>query len=300
MSARFTAALTCTLFAASLAPSLAQEIPVGLRSVNSKGGAEAGPGTPARGRRVAVVVHGINPDHADLDPLCRDLSARGYTVLRFVYDDSERLHRSAARLRSALAQLQRTSRPSSLRVVAHSMGGLVARRALTQDPLPSPPESPEASQGHVPALSGALTLVTVASPFGGFTSANFSRLDFGLGRPVFRDLGTGSKFIRKPGQLAKGVTHVKVETQEKDKRLPSGASDESVLQRSQSQSTVDADARLVYRIDRGHVGSVNQAGRVPSEVRTILTRTFSGRLPKKPAPAAAKPRRRSGGLIGPL
>ena len=297
MPTRFTALVASTLLLASIGPALAQER-VGLRAVDSRGALSER--APRAGRQVAVVVHGINPDHADLDPLCRDLAGRGYTVVRFVYDDSERLHRSAARLRSALAQLQRTWGPQKLRVVAHSMGGLVARRALTQDPLPSPPESPEAAQGRVDALQGPLTLVTVASPFGGFTSANFSRLDFGLGRAVYRDLGSSSKFIRKPGQLASGVTHVKVETQEQGKSLASGASDESVLQKSQSQATVDANARLVYRIDRGHVGSVNQSGKLPGEVRGILTRTFSGRLPAKPVAAPAEPRRNSGGLIGGL
>lgn len=270
---------------------------VGLRAVNSAGALKEGAPRVPRGGRIAVVVHGINPDHSDLDPLTRDLAGRGYAVVRFVYDDSERLHRSAARLRSALAGLRREANPRALQVVAHSMGGLVARRALTQDPLPAPPESPEAAQGRVPALQGGATLVTIASPFGGFGSANFARLDLGLGRPVYRDLGSGAKFIRQPGQLAPGVTHVKVETDEADKVLPSGASDDTVGQKSQTQSRVDEEARIVYRVDRGHVGAVNQAGRLPGEVRGILTRAFSGRLPAKPVPVAAEPRRRSGGLI---
>ncbi|MBL4846262.1 MAG: hypothetical protein JKY65_12095 [Planctomycetes bacterium] len=288
---------------ASPAHSQEPSVPAGIRSVDSAGRLTS-KGAPriARGRKLAVVVHGINPDHADLDPLSRDLARRGYTVVRFVYDDSERLHRSAARLRSALAQIQRESRPGQLRVVAHSMGGLVARRALTKDPLPSPPESPEASQGRVLALAGPLTLVTIASPFGGFWPANLSRADFGKGPPVFRDLGNWAKFIRKPGELASGVTHVKVETKEKGKRL-SGKSDKSVRLRRQKQKTVDKGARVVYRVDRGHVGSINQGGRVPEEIRSILTRAFRGRLPpkSKALPAAAKTRRGSSrGIVGRL
>lgn len=71
-------------------------------------------------------------------------------------------------------------------------------------------------------------------------------------------------------------------------------------QKSQTQALVDEGARIVYRLERGHVGVVNASGRVPGELREILTRTFSGRLPAKPAPAPAEPRRRSGGLVGGL
>lgn len=288
----------CLTSLASL--SLAGEpLPAGIRAVNGQGEVQAQDphaSCPEGIRALAVVVHGINPVHADLDPLCRDLLARDYRVLRYVYDDSAPLAESALGLRRALATLQRASKPRDLAVVAHSMGGLVSRRALSADDL-KPPHKTKLRRTYrgggrwrtrrvrvgpepepLPPLAGRITFLSVASPFGGFRSANWSRLDFGLGRPVFRDLGTRASFIRKPGQLAAGVTHVKVETDEEGHRRHDGKSDESVPLKSQRQGTVDGAASEVLRLDLGHVGSIRDLQEeVPAELQAILTRVLGGR-----------------------
>lgn len=305
-------ALGLTLLLASAA--LATEpLPPGLRTLDAQGALQPAQeaACPSPGQRLVVVVHGINPVHADLDALSRDLVQRDYEVLRFVYDDSAALATSARTLREALATLQRVSRPSRLAVVAHSMGGLVSRRALSADDLTPPqrtrlrrtyrggrwrtrrvPEGP--APKPVPALRGPITFLTVASPFGGFRSANWSRLDFGLGRAVYRDLGTRAKFIRRPGQLAEGVTHVKVETDEEGHQRHDGASDDSVPLKSQTQATVDETASEVLRLDLGHVGSIRDLqNEVPLEFQRILTRVLGGRK-------SSRQSQRGAGLISPL
>lgn len=305
--------LTFGLFLLLTVPSWAgEDLPPGIRAVDAKGAllpADQSP-WPALRRRLAVVVHGINPVHADLDSLCRDLVQRDYAVLRFVYDDREALEESSRGLRHALATLKGRALPTQLAVVAHSMGGLVSRRALTSGDLTPPQQTRRkrtyAGRGRwktrrvpvgpapapLPPLRGAITFLTVASPFGGFPSANWARLDFGLGRPVYRDLGTRSRFIRKPGQLGLNVTHVKVETDEKGHVRHDGASDHGVPRKSQKQKVVDADARKRLRLDLGHVGSIRDLkSEVPVELQAILTR-FLGRR-RGAAPAAS-------GLIAPL
>ena len=305
-------ALTLVLFVGSVVAA-GESLPPGIQTVDEQGAVQAraeDATCPAPHQRLAIVVHGINPVHADLDALSRDLSQRSYTVLRFVYDDSAPLAESARVMRHALATLQRVSQPSRLAVVAHSMGGLVSRRALGASDL----TLPQATKLHktyagggrwrtrrvpvglpptpLPPLRGRMTFLTVASPFGGFRSANWSRLDFGLGRPVFRDLGTRARFIRKPGQLAPGVTHVKVETDEEGHQRHDGKSDCSVPLKSQTQRDVDATASEVLRLDLGHVGSIRDLEQeVPAELRAILTRVLGGR---KAAPRAGA------GLVSPL
>lgn len=229
---------------------------------------------PRAGARVALLVHGINPVHEDLDALAADLQARGMTVLRFVYDDSDRLDLSAERLARGIEDLARKRGLSRLDIVAHSMGGLVARRALTQ--------------GHgLEPLGLEIKFLSVASPFGGFGSANWSRLDMGLGRKVFRDLGTRSSFIREPGELIRGVAHTKVETDEHN-HTHRGQDDDSVPLKSQAQAKVDAAAARRFRLSYGHVGSISdEEGRVPAGLQAILSEVLGprrGRGARAPAP----------------
>ncbi|MGE0713585.1 MAG: esterase/lipase family protein [Planctomycetota bacterium] len=239
-------------------------------------------GWPRAGELVAVVVHGIHPVHEDLDPLAADLAERGFRVLRFVYDDKADLDRSAEALARDLEGLVRAARPSEVAVVAHSMGGLVSRRALSADL-------------GLGALPVRFRLLTVATPFGGFASANWSRFDLGLGPKVFHTLGSRARFIRRPGALAPNATHVKVETDERDLRRR-GERDDKVKLKSQVQEIVDAAACARYRLRLGHVGSIrDEADRVPEPLRELLTRHL-GPPRARLAPGLAQDPRSARGL----
>ena len=78
----------------------------------------------------------------------------------FAYDDRGSLEDSAARLTQALTALQARLRPGRITIVAHSLGGLVARRALVVE-----------RKGRLEPGAFTYTLVTVATPFGGIRSA---------------------------------------------------------------------------------------------------------------------------------
>ena len=239
-------------------------------------GLSAPAGWPRPGETLAVVVHGINPVHSDLDPLAADLAQRGFRVLRFVYDDGQDLDRSAGELAGELRDLQAFA-PKRVAVVAHSMGGLVARRAL----------SDAHDLGEVPQR---YRLLTVASPFGGFRGANWARLDLGFGRDSHDDLGTRARFIREPGDLIATADHVKVETDEAGQTLD-GASDDAVARASQLQQHVDDQAARRYQLALGHVGSIRTADRqVPAPLRRILDRELGARRGPLPAGIQADPR----------
>jgi pimeloyl-ACP methyl ester carboxylesterase len=231
----------------------------GLLYADPRRGLSVNHGWPKSGEAIAFVVHGINPDHKQLDALIENLSSRGFRVMRFVYDDHDDLDRAAMDLSTAIKDTARAVKPPRIAVVAHSMGGLVSRRALTK--------RYGVAEAKVP-----VRLLTIASPFGGFTSANWARFDFGLGPKAYDDLGTRAKFITKPGTLSPNVTHVKLETLEKDKRL-GGADDDTVPLKSQRQKTVDAGTTLTRSLNLGHVGSIHdERGAVPLVTRIALAR----------------------------
>ncbi|PLX54600.1 MAG: hypothetical protein C0629_16790 [Chromatiales bacterium] len=78
---------------------------------------------PAGGSKMVVRVEGIRVEYL---PLIVELSSR-WDVLPFAYDWRENIDKSAARLDSAIADW---AKGQPAHIVAHSMGGLVARRFI--------------------------------------------------------------------------------------------------------------------------------------------------------------------------
>jgi hypothetical protein len=217
---------------------------------------------------LAAIVHGMNPTPGGLDPLADDLIERGFRSYLFHYDSEERLDESARQLSAALGRLIQESDSQRLVVVGYSMGGLIARRALTE--------------GHFPGLDQPnlqFDLITIASPLGGFRSANWSWLSFGFGAPVYRDLGTRSRFIQEPGDLAANVRHIKIETLEKGAvRLENGGwvDDHVVGLESQIHPVVDQQAADLNRLMVGHTNVVNAYGYVHPELVDLLDGVLHG------------------------
>ncbi|MCO5171540.1 MAG: hypothetical protein M9894_35000 [Planctomycetes bacterium] len=233
-------------------------------------------------RSVVVWVHGYDPVSGDFDPLARELRRRGHQVVRFRYDWRQRMDRSADELVAALKALRREHRLSRLRVIAHSQGGLIARRAMT------------VGRARTLAGDGPIDLVTVASQFPGYRSANMTYLMprvnwFGV-QPSHRDLRSWSPFVRAPGRLADDVRHVKVETLEEGKtRREAGRRVDDCSAPRQAHRPVDRDPRLVDRValDLGHVGVLrDDAGRARPELLRVLdawwpvTPGLTGALPR--------------------
>jgi len=169
----------------------------GLGSSSTQAGIEALPASTLGYAAADVVRFSYNggrvPDSTDAADLA-GVSATSYASL----DTQRNVAASAAHLTQFLAALRAAAPGVPIDVVAHSLGGLVARSSLTSNP------------------SGVTTLVTVGTPHGGAPLvdalaqaapgpgrqrvadriAEVAGTGFDLDQPVFVDLQAGSPLVR--------------------------------------------------------------------------------------------------------
>ena len=77
-----------------------------------------------------LLIHGLDEPGGIWDDAAPALAHEGYQVLRFDYPNDQAIHTSAKGLHKALTRLHEQG-ITKLNIVAHSMGGLIARESLT-------------------------------------------------------------------------------------------------------------------------------------------------------------------------
>jgi hypothetical protein len=229
--------------------------------------------------KVAFLVHGYDSVPSDLQPTASFLQASDYRVYRFVHNSRDELASISNTLARGVCEIAQRIGSDSILVLGHSMGGLIARRAV-------------ASVARVPELSSVpFRLVTIAAPFGGVFSATGSNMmplpGFGV-RESHRDLSLLSKFIVEPGKLPAQVRHLKIETDEpassaKTKDSAEGGNDVVFTLANQHSKTVDNDSAVDCRVvwKAGHVASINIANRLPESMVQMLGMILRGETPCK-------------------
>jgi hypothetical protein len=195
----------------------------------------------------------------------------------FSYDERESLEASAAQLGDALRSLGAHQRNRDFTVLAHSMGGLVARRALVE---------------LEPGASQRFRLVAISTPFSGILASRdcgnlaLHVLSLGVTAAVcqlvtgskWSEIPPGSTFTRHPGVLPDNVLeHLQIVTDEAGScrtRAANGAcaQDDFVFSiGEQTNPLVDSDRRVTRVVARvGHSEVIGLEGRPPTLLVGLL------------------------------
>jgi len=233
-------------------------------------------------RPLTLFVHGCKDSGGRFRDLAQVFEAHGQQTACFNYDHRDSLDRSAGELVTVLEALKARLPPGRITVVAHSQGGLVARRALIRER----PDAVREGDGFT------YRLTTISAPFAGIrASADCGKtwlhvLTLGVTVAVcqlvagsnWSEIPPGSAFTTHPGTLLPEVREVlEVTTDERDACLER-AGDGSCRRRDfvfgldeQRNPAVESDPRLWRsEVSAGHVEIVGGAGVTPRKLVAVL------------------------------
>lgn len=253
---------------------------VGLRPCND--GAERALTIDPR-QAVNILVHGCNGSTGKFQALAEVLAFHGQQSACFDYDDRDSLMTSSGQLANAVDALAQHLEAPQITVIGHSMGGLVARKALIET-HPNPVRNT-----HVD-----LRLVTVSAPFSGIAAAKMCAVPalrvatLGLNDLVcwlisgenWFEITAASDFIRDPGHLSLQVrSHLKVVTDERGtcrRRLDDGrcVEDDYIfsLDEQRYPPVTLAPRTTDVEVPAGHVEIVGESGVTPHKLINVLQR----------------------------
>ena len=230
---------------------------------------------------VTVLVHGCNGSAGRFRSLAQLYAFHGQQAVCFSYNDRDSLVDISGQLITALDSLASHIRNRNLMVIGHSMGGLVARKAMERD-----------RRGEWQNDDVSIKLATVSAPFPGIEIASHCGIKFlhwlSLGTvPGIRWAITGdnwyeitpaSNFIRYPEPLLKSVQqYLKVVTDERNtcrRKSKNGScleSDHVFSLAEQYHPVIDNYKQLInVEVEAGHVEIVGYKHVAPRKLLSIL------------------------------
>ena len=135
-------------------------------------------------RKVPVLfVHGAGGNPAEWTHLVSQLDRERYQPWLVYYPSGLELKRTAERIARLLDQMRADFGWERMLIVAHSMGGLVARGIILELEAMSESES-------------ARTLITLATPWGGMAAADLGVRQAPVVVPSWRDVAPGSAYLQ--------------------------------------------------------------------------------------------------------
>lgn len=171
---------------------------------------------------VTIIVHGCYSSAANYRALAEVFAFHGQQTICFNYDYRESMMNCASQLIGAVKELATHMQNRKITIVAHSQGGLIARKAFTREKGNTLEEKIEDLQ---------LNLVTISSPFAGIKAAAhcgprlYFFLTLGLQVPIckllagnkWNEIPAASEYIQEPGHLISEVQwFYQVVTDERD------------------------------------------------------------------------------------
>lgn len=230
---------------------------------------------------VTILVHGCKGSAGRFRSLAQLYAFHGQQAVCFSYDDRASLISSSGELITALETLSGQMKNHQISVLGHSMGGLVARKALERN-----------RPDHWQRENVELKLLTISAPFAGIGAAEHCGirtahwLSLGLIPGIcmaitgdnWFEITSASDFIRQPGPLLPAVQKfLKVVTDERGTCRLRDASGQCVKSDyvfslgEQYQPAVDSVPQLTnVEVDAGHVEIVGDSNMVPRKLLTIL------------------------------
>lgn len=229
---------------------------------------------------IVILVHGLRGSAKSFSRLAQHLQSLGQQPFCFLYNDRDSLVSSSAKLAESIQLLVSQTGKKEIVVLGHSLGALVARRALVSEHW----ENSLDQQMH-------FKLITVSGPFGGIstasgcTSPTMKFLTLGLVIPLCKmvsgdkwaEITFRSEFIRYPGMLSRNVSiHLKIETDEEYGCL---AYDEKICRTNdfvfsldeQRNASIDSDQKVrVVMVKAGHVGVLGNEHIAPLQLVSTL------------------------------
>lgn len=229
--------------------------------------------------RVPVIfVHGIGGTPRSFAPLVAALDRSRFQPWILYYPSGLRLDVVSNYLDRALELMVARHRPAQVVVIAHSMGGLVARAFVLR----------HAERGRTLPIA---LLMTINSPMGGLASAARGVDASPLVVPSWRDVAADSDFVRSlySGPWPAGVPYHLVFGW-----LPDGSSDGVVPLSSQLPADLQAKAARVRGFEASHVDILADPGFVDYFATVLASVPGPAQprpLPRPPVRSAPRPRR---------
>lgn len=199
-------------------------------------------------RMPVLFVHGMHGSPQNFRFFIESLDRSRFQPCVFLYTSSSSLHDVAGELSEAIAELHRQHGIRRLSIVAHSMGGLIARDLLLNRSAHDGVEIP--------------VLITLSSPWGGFASAAFGARWSPVVPDSWRDVASGSAYLNSlfvDGQgesrkLPAGTRHYLVFSYRRSWPSFGVSSDEITSVASQLTPAAQSQATFVYGFDVTHSG----------------------------------------------
>ena len=206
-----------------------------------------------------LFVHGIQGTPASFEYLASRLDRGRYQPWFYYYPSGVHLQEIADHLAQTVAKVTRRHPHERLIVVAHSMGGLVARGFLQR-------HSKNAGAARIPLF------VTISTPWDGHKAAEIGVKRAPAVVRVWEDMSPGSEYLRDLFKVAlpAGTTHHLMFTYRRDTTSFGASDDQAVTVSSQLRPAAQADAFRMHGFDDSHVGVLKNA-----EVSALLNRLLA-------------------------
>lgn len=207
-------------------------------------------------RTPILFVHGATGSAQDFRYFVEHLDRSRYQAWIYQYPSGAPLEAMAHLLYWKLLNLQLRYGFTRLDLVAHSMGGLVARRFLMD---------------HATDFPQISRFVSISSPWGGQRSAALGVLHSPAVIPSWRDLQPEGPYLAAlfSRPLPPGIDYTLLFGHLSGEGLLREPSDGTILVSSQLRPEAQADAALVMGFDESHAGILSSA-KVVSEVQRVF------------------------------